>query len=241
MDSLTGACKSKSNTEVREKVLCNQLLSEGIQMSDQTKDSIKLAATRLFYTNGYHGTSVRDIAKEASVNSALISYYFGGKHVLFETLLIEFFEGYIHSIEEAMRTSDGDLQQVLSHLFKRVFTYQQSCHLLARMAHREMTMDSTLVREVMSTYLRKEQFLLEQVIQVHLNAKQVKRVPLDLTVLHLRNMLTLPFSSPQYLKELFLVAPDDHLFMRRYVTHAEQWMRSLLETRDVKRLHLVRS
>ncbi|MFB4210636.1 forespore capture DNA-binding protein RefZ [Shouchella sp. JSM 1781072] len=209
-------------------------------MSDQTKESIKHAATRLFYTHGYHGTSVRDIAKEASVNSALISYYFGGKQPLFETLMIEFFEGYIQSIEEAMYQANVDVDAVLPKLFKHVFTYQQSRHLLARMAHREMTMDSTLVREVMSTYLRKEQFLLEQIIHVYLDRKQLKRIPVDLTVLHLRNMLTLPFSSPQYLRELFLLAPDDHLFMKRYVSHAEQWMKSLLQTKDTKRLHLVR-
>ncbi|TGU92907.1 TetR/AcrR family transcriptional regulator, partial [Mesorhizobium sp. M00.F.Ca.ET.186.01.1.1] len=43
---------------------------------DQTKMRILSAAAKLFDTYGYKGTSVRQIAAEAQVNSALISYHF---------------------------------------------------------------------------------------------------------------------------------------------------------------------
>ncbi|HEX8357748.1 MAG TPA: TetR family transcriptional regulator [Segetibacter sp.] len=43
-------------------------------------------AERLFSSNGYDGTSVRDIADEAGVNIAMISYYFGSKEKLMEAL-----------------------------------------------------------------------------------------------------------------------------------------------------------
>lgn len=39
-------------------------------------------AERLFAGRGYEGTSVRDIAQEAGVNVAMISYYFGSKEKL---------------------------------------------------------------------------------------------------------------------------------------------------------------
>lgn len=41
------------------------------------------AATHLFIKNGYRGVSIREIADRAKTNSALISYYFGGKEGLF--------------------------------------------------------------------------------------------------------------------------------------------------------------
>src|SRR4029078_8177484 len=44
------------------------------------------AAERLFGAHGYEGTSVRDIAQEAGVNLAMISYYFGSKEGLLEAL-----------------------------------------------------------------------------------------------------------------------------------------------------------
>lgn len=43
-------------------------------------------AEKLFSTRGFDGTSVRDIADEAGVNIAMISYYFGSKEKLMEAL-----------------------------------------------------------------------------------------------------------------------------------------------------------
>ncbi|WP_301922077.1 TetR/AcrR family transcriptional regulator [Ferruginibacter sp.] len=43
-------------------------------------------AERLFSEKGFDGTSVRDIADEAGINVAMISYYFGSKEKLMEAL-----------------------------------------------------------------------------------------------------------------------------------------------------------
>ncbi|MCW3124021.1 MAG: TetR/AcrR family transcriptional regulator [Flavipsychrobacter sp.] len=43
-------------------------------------------AERLFSVKGFDGTSVRDIAQEAGVNLAMISYYFGSKEKLMEAV-----------------------------------------------------------------------------------------------------------------------------------------------------------
>jgi len=46
------------------------------------------AAEQLFAEDGFDGTSVRDIAKKANVNIAMISYYFGSKEKLLEALIV---------------------------------------------------------------------------------------------------------------------------------------------------------
>lgn len=46
------------------------------------------AAEILFAEHGYDGTSVRDIAKSANINIAMISYYFGSKEKLLEALIV---------------------------------------------------------------------------------------------------------------------------------------------------------
>lgn len=46
-----------------------------------------VAAKRLFARQGLSGTSIRDIAQAAGLNSSLISYYFGGKEGLYRTCL----------------------------------------------------------------------------------------------------------------------------------------------------------
>ncbi|AWG26793.1 TetR/AcrR family transcriptional regulator [Flavobacterium kingsejongi] len=44
-------------------------------------------AERLFAEKGFDGTSIRDISKEAKINIAMISYYFGSKEKLLEALI----------------------------------------------------------------------------------------------------------------------------------------------------------
>jgi len=57
-----------------------------MDINDKQKE-ILLAAEDLFSKNGFDGTSVRDIAQEASINVAMINYYFGSKEKLLETLI----------------------------------------------------------------------------------------------------------------------------------------------------------
>lgn len=45
-------------------------------------------AEQLFADEGFDGTSVRDIAKKANVNVAMISYYFGSKEKMLEALVL---------------------------------------------------------------------------------------------------------------------------------------------------------
>jgi AcrR family transcriptional regulator len=45
-------------------------------------------AEALFAEKGFDGTSIRDIAKEAKINIAMVSYYFGSKEQLLESIII---------------------------------------------------------------------------------------------------------------------------------------------------------
>lgn len=53
---------------------------------NEKQKQIITTAELLFSTKGFDGTSVRDIADEAGVNIAMISYYFGSKEKLMEAL-----------------------------------------------------------------------------------------------------------------------------------------------------------
>ena len=45
-------------------------------------------AETLFAEKGFEGTSTRDISKEANINVAMVSYYFGSKEKLLEALIL---------------------------------------------------------------------------------------------------------------------------------------------------------
>ena len=60
-------------------------------MDKDTKSKLIEAAIPLFPQKGYAGVSIREIADAAGVNSASISYYFGGKEGLYEAVLESIF------------------------------------------------------------------------------------------------------------------------------------------------------
>ena len=80
--------------------VCLILCFQFITMSDK-REHILLVAEELFGEKGFDGTSVRDIAQKAGVNLAMISYYFGSKEKLLESM-IEFRAGYAYGILEEL-------------------------------------------------------------------------------------------------------------------------------------------
>ena len=57
-----------------------------IELNDK-KIQILNVAEKLFSEKGFEGTSIRDISKEAKINIAMVSYYFGSKERLLESLI----------------------------------------------------------------------------------------------------------------------------------------------------------
>ena len=86
----------------------------------QSKESIQEAALELFARNGFHNTSISQIAKLARVSKGLIYNYFESKDALLETIIEqaidtgeEFFEGYLTKMTNPM--------DKLKHLIEGIF------------------------------------------------------------------------------------------------------------------------
>ncbi|WP_281297168.1 TetR/AcrR family transcriptional regulator [Flavobacterium limnophilum] len=56
-------------------------------LNDKQIQILEVAET-LFAEKGFDGTSIRDISKEANINVAMVSYYFGSKEKLLESLIL---------------------------------------------------------------------------------------------------------------------------------------------------------
>ncbi|MGW1270174.1 TetR/AcrR family transcriptional regulator [Streptomyces sp. NPDC002491] len=77
--------------------------------SADTRDRILAAAREEFSERGYEKTSVRGIAKAASVDPALVHHYFGTKEQVFEASIEVAFAPALHAPEAI---ADGPLDQV---------------------------------------------------------------------------------------------------------------------------------
>lgn len=59
---------------------------------ENSKQRILNAATKLFATQGFDGTSIRQICKEADANICMISYFWGGKQELYNGIIEDLIE-----------------------------------------------------------------------------------------------------------------------------------------------------
>lgn len=190
-----------------------------------TKKAVTEAAVKLFHMYGYHGTSVRAIAEEAGVNPALVSYYFGGKQALLEHLMETFYEGYLQVMEETI-FQNGKAEHIsvlLDALAEKLLGYQIDHFYLSLFVHREVTMDSTLVRELMTTYLMKEKYMFESIFEAGKESGEIYPIPVDLLTLQYRNMIIMPFLQPLYLRQVHTLEPTDEAFLHRYLAVVKEW------------------
>ncbi|WP_100488874.1 forespore capture DNA-binding protein RefZ [Sporolactobacillus pectinivorans] len=192
----------------------------------KSREAVIHSALKLFNMSGYDGTSVRAIAADAGVNLALVSYYFGGKQGLLEYLMSSFFEGYLNELEDAGQDAAVSGKQAgdrLVFIADRLITYQQKYFYLSRFCHREMTLDNQLVRELMSSYLMKEKYLLIEIFEEILPDAATDPQAAEFTVLQYRDLVIMPFLQPQFLREVFFLRPSEPSFRINYLRYISQW------------------
>ncbi|MEH6656712.1 TetR/AcrR family transcriptional regulator [Leeuwenhoekiella marinoflava] len=99
-------------------------------------------AEKLFAENGFTGTSVRNIAKEAGINVAMISYYFGSKEKLLEKMVVyrmaNFKIDLISVIDQEDTSYIERLDQLITLFVNRIHENQR----IYKIIHTELSKDS---------------------------------------------------------------------------------------------------
>ncbi len=84
--------------------------------ADKTEE-IHNVVTRLFAKKGYHNTSMREIARELSMNQSSLYHYFDSKEEILFTLINDAMDDALDTLEEICKTDlspRGKLNRVLS-------------------------------------------------------------------------------------------------------------------------------
>ena len=192
----------------------------------ETKSEVMVAAVDLFYTKGYHATSIREISAKAGVNVATVSYYFAGKQGLREECLVAFFEPYLTVLENISKPSNQRKNEQNSYTMDAalaVIKFQQQHHRFARFAWREVTMDSQIVREMTSCYLRKEQYMWKMLLALDIEQGFSIKISPSFFLIQLTSMLSMPFLQSQTMQELWNMNPGDKMFTRLYSSILKEW------------------
>lgn len=131
--------------------------TEPSSSTDESTRSLLLAAgTKVFARSGYSGATVKEIADEAGVNIALVSYHFHGKEGLFRAIVEPFGNSRL-SISQRLLKRPASIEEfrVRLQMFveELIVSYSEQLDLI-QIINREFEIGSPVVRNVFeSTFL----------------------------------------------------------------------------------------
>ncbi|MFI5134319.1 MAG: TetR family transcriptional regulator [Chitinophagales bacterium] len=108
-------------------------------MADKREQILEVAED-LFAQKGFEGTSVRELARKAKINVAMISYYFGSKERLFESL-VEYRAGFMR--EKLQLINRDDAMDPMSKMERLIDFYVERItenNRFSRILHRELSL-----------------------------------------------------------------------------------------------------
>jgi AcrR family transcriptional regulator len=85
-----------------------------------TKERILSAARILFAKKGFDGTSVREIAKDANVNVALINYHYQTKDKLFCEIIRSSYDQTANGIKNYYDENRPNLEELMMHIYRHL-------------------------------------------------------------------------------------------------------------------------
>jgi len=123
-------------------------------MEKDSRSRLLEAAIPLFAEKGFSAVSIRELAEKAGVNSALISYHFGGKEGLYNAVLDFQFSRITIAISKIQGLSPIER---IRHYGKNAVLIHQQCPYLMRYIQREMSnpsigLETVVRRHIASAY-----------------------------------------------------------------------------------------
>jgi len=124
------------------------------------------AAEKLFAAKGFNGTSVRDISEAASVNLAMVSYYFGSKEKLFEAMFEHRSEFFKLQLESMIHNKELEPYQKIEKLIDQYIlrlTNQQCFHRI--MVREQMMNNNHFIADKIHALKKQNQQLISELIK----------------------------------------------------------------------------
>ncbi|HEV9038682.1 MAG TPA: TetR family transcriptional regulator [Puia sp.] len=207
-------------------------------MSDK-REHILIEAEKLFGERGFDGTSVRDIAQNAGVNLAMISYYFGSKEKLLESLVVyraEYAYGILEELNKDQSLSPWDkIDRLIDFYVDRILNNLRF--------HNIMYQESTAVRseEIKQRIFAIKMRNLDQITKIITDGQQkrlFRQVDIPMTVGTLMGTISYYTQSRTYSCNILAIREDtdDESYRAtlspRLKAHLKQVMRAHLDIRN---------
>lgn len=142
-------------------------------MQNEASAKLMEAATVLFAAKGYAAVSIRELAKVAGTNSALISYHFGGKEGLYRAVLEKHFQELVEQMSVLRKKNLAPLETI-SGFASIVIHLHQTHPQLLRLVNSEFITPTACFEQVISKYIEQNFRFLSAAIEEGIRLKQFR-------------------------------------------------------------------
>ena len=177
------------------------------------KEKLLAAATRLFAEKGFAGVSIRQLAEAAGVNSAMISYYYGGKEGLYEAVLTTQYERLLGKFE-AIAVLQAPVKEKIrqyAEVIRLNHTAEQP--LMARLIQGELTSPTACMEKVVRNYTSRIARIVSGIVQQGVEDGEFRQdIPPLFATLALAGMLNFYFilrEATRAIVPIFSVGDED--------------------------------
>ncbi|MFD0051083.1 forespore capture DNA-binding protein RefZ [Actinomycetes bacterium NPDC127524] len=199
----------------------------------RTKQLILDAALYLFHLKGYHATSIRDIAGKAKVNPANIAYYFKNKQGLLEYCFTSYLEEYVEILDiNILELERKGPKLCLSGMILDILEFQKKNFLASSFIYGESSWDSSLNREILSTYFTKERFYFQLILEKGMKEHAFQNVSIPVFILQLKGLLSAPVMHSHYAMEVLHVFPQENYYNAKYGDEVIKFLHSVLYSKE---------
>lgn len=87
-----------------------------------------------------------------------------------------------------------------------------------------MSMDSQVVREIMSTYSLKEKYYLQKIFERGFEWQEFRPHSIPYLIIQLKSLLMMPFMNAQYMREVLYIFPNEPFFEQKYLKDLYAWI-----------------
>jgi AcrR family transcriptional regulator len=184
------------------------------QTPPDPKQQILDAAIHLFARKGFSATGVREIARTANTNIAMISYYFGSKRGILEAALDMFFQRYLEVTEQALEGGDPP-EQKMRRFIRSIVTVWRNNIDLVRIAFTELPFDVPEIADFKAERIRKIAALFQQKLLPVLKERLPRPIRIEVVGPAFTGMLVSHFLLLPVIEGV-LSASFDEKFYERY-------------------------
>ena len=195
--------------------------------SDKKEDILDVAED-LFAQFGFEAVSVRQLAKEAGINVAMVSYYFGSKEQLFKQVierklintgnLIAYSTNLDHW-EKIYRIADGYIDGF--------FQNRKTSQIIYREINLNQRSD---IAQMLSEHMKRNFENVSQIIHDGIDKGVFRKVDIELTVMTIIGVARMYAHSPSIACKIFKEKDESEMFSDKYRRRLKNHMKAIISS-----------